>query len=156
MKPGNLPLPPEHIYEPLKPSINAMEMFLLALASWSAINRILIDTEPESVYILLGPVWAMIWSIGLIGGSLLAFTGLVWRGKALVAIALQEVGYSLFAGLSIARAIAIYGVGEYDEVPVIALFAFAAICRVIQLESRVQRLEGTYNWINFLGRRRQK
>lgn len=139
--------PPEQVFEPLKPHLNTMEVFLLILCIWSATSRIFINPEPLSVAVLLGTVWAVVWSIGLLTGATLALVGLLWKGKGIVAVALQETGYVLFAALSFARVIALISIDRPEDAPVVGIFALACTCRVIQLENRIRRLNDSDSWL---------
>lgn len=131
--------PPEHVFEPLRPEPNAMEVCLLAIALTSGLMAILTQPEPLSVEALLGPIWAAVWQAGLIGGALVAAFGIFWRGRAIVAIGLQELGYVAFSVMSFARVAALVLVGRGEESYFVTIFAIATAIRVVQLEIKLDR-----------------
>jgi hypothetical protein len=132
---------PPPIYEPLKPPVNAAEACLLALCLWSAVNagmRIL-NNDLTPVDQLLGRGWAIAWAVGLCGGALIAGLGLIWRGKPITAVALQEIGYATFAVETIARCVALVGLDQYALLLYYVIFVVGTVGRVLQLEIRVRR-----------------
>ena len=145
-----LPPPPEVVYEPLKPNINAMEVFLLLLCLYSGVNAVFTGPYVNAVDYLLGPEWAFFWAIALIGGALLALIGVFWRGRAIVAIAFQEIGYAAFGIASIARGVALILISREVESIIIFGFAIAAFIRILQLEHRVRRSIKTPGWLSRL------
>lgn len=129
--------PPPQVFEPLRTQPNAIEVFLLGLALFSAIELITRQPQPLSVDTLLGPIWSAIWATMLIAGGTAALIGLFWTGRPITGIALQQLGYTGYAIASLARGIALIAVHRPDEAPIIFAFALAAAIRVIQLEIRV-------------------
>lgn len=137
------PVPPQ-VFEPLRTQPNAMEVFLLGLALFSALQIIFLPLKPLSVDVLLGPVWAFAWASMLLGGGITALAGLFWPGRSITGVALQQLGYVGYAIASLARTVALIEVGRSDEVPVVLGFALAAGIRVLQLELRVARVSDSH------------
>jgi hypothetical protein len=139
--------PPNIVYEPLKPSVNATEVFLLLLCLYSGMNAVFTGPNVNSVDYLIGPGWALLWSVSLIGGAFLALLGVFWRGRAITAIAYQEIGYTAFGIASLARGVALLGLDKIPESFVIFGFAVAVIARVLQLEKRIRRDHDLPGWM---------
>lgn len=135
--------PPTTVYEPLKPTINSMEVFLLLLALYSGIYSVFIGQKPG----LLSPNWLTVWAVSLIGGAVLALLGILWKGRAIISIAFQEIGYSAFGIASLAHATALTLVNRPSESITVFGFAIATIIRVLQLEKRLRRERDVPNWI---------
>lgn len=146
--------PPVQLFEPLRTRPNAMEVYLLGLALFSAATLLLAGARPFSVDALLGPTWALVWAGMLIGGGVLVLAGMYWPRRAVTGIALQQLGYTAFAVASLARGVAQIGVDRAAESPVVFGFAVAAAVRIWQLEVRVRRatsastVRGLRRWRN--------
>ena len=135
------------IVDPLRLPLNWMELLILTLAVWSAAQARLV--EPTfSVEQLLGPVWAVVWTVILITGAAVVFAGLFWRGRSLTAVSLQQLGYAAFAITSLARGIALVGVGESHEAVPIVLFAVFSALQFVWLQRRVLRYAPRAQWCN--------
>lgn len=137
------PLSPP-IYVSLKPPMNAAEACLLGICLWVGAQswiRIL-NNDLGSIDVLLGRGWAIGWAIGLSGGAGMALLGLLWRGKPIIAVALQEMGYTAFAAATVARCIALIALGQPDTLPYFAIFVAGTVGRVIQLEINLARHTG--------------
>lgn len=127
-KPPDLPLPVG--VDPLKPSRNLIEIFLLLLCVWASVQ--LIFSQPlqqahVSLWIAVG------WRLMLVVAPLLIFLGMWWKGKSYTANKQQEIGY-----IALATASAVYGVIVYEWVTFI--FAFFAMGRAIQIAHEVEKL----------------
>jgi hypothetical protein len=137
---------PSHVYEPLKPDVNAMEVFLLILAVWSGVSSTIVGGENSAIDRLLGPTWAIIWASSLCAGGIIALIGIFWLGRSAVAVSLQEFGYSIFTIFSIARVIPLIGLERYTTAVSIAMFAVGAAARIVQLEIRMRRVSNSSSW----------
>lgn len=137
-EPPKTPPPPQQLSEPLRTRPNAMEVYLLALALFSAVTLLAAEARPFSVDALLGPVWALLWAGMLIFGGSIVLAGMYWPCRPITGVALQQFGYTAFAVASLARGVAQIGVDRAAEAPVVFGFAVAAAIRIWQLEVRVR------------------
>lgn len=139
------------IVEP-RPERNAVEVFLLFLALQSALMPLFTST-PSSVAVLLGSVWATVWAGGLIIGASVTLAGLFWPGRLVIGLLVQQLGYAAFAPMSLARAAALFDIGQTAQAVTVLAFAVAATIRLIQLEHRLGRRWWLPCWLR---RRRTK
>jgi hypothetical protein len=145
--PPFLPPPPSVVFEPLKPTVNAAEVFLLCLCIYSGLVAVFSGSR-NPVDQLLGRSWAVFWAVAILGGGFLALLGVYWWGKAMVAIGLIEIGYAAFAFASLARGAALTAMDRPEESFVIWGFAIAAFARIYQLEKRIRKEKQVPRWVN--------
>lgn len=85
--------------DPLHAGRHPFQLFLLGLCMVSALTLFLAGIEPGSLEALtLHPVIVYMWNISLVGGAIMAFTGIYWRGEYDTALTLERVGLN-FSGI---------------------------------------------------------
>ena len=135
------------VMDPLRLPLNWMELLILALAVWTAVRARFLETQ-FSVEQLLGSGWAAVWTVILLGGGAVVVVGLFWPGRSLTAVSLQQLGYAAFSITSLARGIALVGVGEPTESVPIFLFSLFSALQFVWLERRVLKYVPRAQWCN--------
>lgn len=126
------------VLDPLRPERNEMEIVIIGLSIIAAFRIIFLDPEPLSVDVLLGPVWATIWALTLFTGPVLILVGVYWPGS-LTGASLMQVGYAALGPVSLARGVALVGVGRVDDAGIMFFFGALCLLRGLRIGRRIGR-----------------
>lgn len=122
--------------DPLAPSRNIMEVFLLLLCVYTGF-MLIFSERGLAQYSDIGPFFTWMWRLMLVGGPLTVFLGMVWKGRSYIANIQQEIGY-----IALATASAAFGAAAGEWITFV--FAFFALGRAIQIAHGVEEvLPGT-------------
>lgn len=119
--------------DPLQPSRNVIEIFLLGLSFWTGVQLIMSNQAPIDTPFLV----AWLWRIMLVAGPILIGTGMVWWGRAYTGLAQQQVGYTSLGFGALAFGSAAVNI-------VIIVFGVFCLMRSWQIAGTIERyLPGT-------------
>lgn len=98
---GDTPELPLVLLRPLDSGRNSFELFVLFLGVFVGWPLLFGAPIPGSTTELLGPVWARVWAWMLVGGCLIALTGVWWTWWAWLSRWIARVKPAVFTGLLI-------------------------------------------------------
>lgn len=89
------------LVDPLDASRHPFETYLLSLAAVSGIPLLFGEPNSASIEATLPPLLVNGWGAMLMLGSLLALTGLYWRGRSITGLVLERAGLVGVGGASL-------------------------------------------------------
>jgi hypothetical protein len=95
-------------------SRHPLEYLVPLFLALAGISTMTYAGPPRTIDMIMGGASLTIWSLMLTIGSLTTFVGVVWRGRYIVALGIEQVGEWLIAGTTLIYVIALVTVAGFS------------------------------------------
>jgi hypothetical protein len=82
--------------------VNPFELGILAIGAINGMAVLCGAASPTSIRLQLSPAFLQLWAVMLLAGSLVALTGLLWRGDWVTGVEIKRPGLIVFSAACLA------------------------------------------------------